>query len=451
MSLRAQLTLAFTILITLIVIVSGFVAVRSAENNLVSGVDDFLETRVANIGVGPEARTKAEQNLIRLRNVTDLLSEPDSVSQIVSAKGDIVISYPFKLPINDSDISLAAGSKDGSLRSRVVKIRTVETNGVEYRMISSQLLGGGLVQIARDLSEVRAAVSGMVRSFLLLGLAAIAAGILLGWGLASRLTKPITRLSKAAKHVAKTQDLQAYIDLDDGDLEVRALANSFNVMLQALSKSRQQQRRLVADASHELRTPLTSLRTNIEVLSRSKTITADERASIIDDLQSEIKDLSLLVEEIVELATAKSRKEEEFAEIDLSEIALDVVEKFQRRSGRNIQLTSSGNSIRYVQGSGIDRAVSNLIDNAIKFSPENSTVIVSVVDGRLSVRDFGLGIDDKDGPHLFDRFFRSVEARDLPGSGLGLSIVQEIIKAHGGEVFVEKPKDGVGTIVGFSI
>lgn len=307
------------------------------------------------------------------------------------------------------------------------------------------------MQIARDLSEVRAAVSGMVRSFLLLGLAAIAAGILLGWGLASRLTKPITRLSKAAKHVAKTQDLQAYIDLDDGDLEVRALANSFNVMLQALSKSRQQQRRLVADASHELRTPLTSLRTNIEVLSRSKTITADERASIIDDLQSEIKDLSLLVEEIVELATAKSRKEEEFAEIDLSEIALDVVEKFQRRSGRNIQLTSSGNSIRYVQGSGIDRAVSNLIDNAIKFSPENSTVIVSVVDGRLSVRDFGLGIDDKDGPHLFDRFFRSVEARDLPGSGLGLSIVQEIIKAHGGEVFVEKPKDGVGTIVGFSI
>ena len=179
MSLRAQLTLAFTILITLIVIVSGFVAVRSAENNLVSGVDDFLETRVANIGVGPEARTKAEQNLIRLRNVTDLLSEPDSVSQIVSAKGDIVISYPFKLPINDSDISLAAGSKDGSLRSRVAKIRTVETNGVEYRMISSQLLGGGLVQIARDLSEVRAAVSGMVRSFLLLGLAAIAAGILL--------------------------------------------------------------------------------------------------------------------------------------------------------------------------------------------------------------------------------------------------------------------------------
>ena len=451
MSLRAQLTLAFTILITLIVTISGFVAVRSAENNLVSGVDDFLETRVANIGVGPEARTKAEQNLIRLRNVTDLLSEPDSVSQVVSAKGEIVIGYPFKLPVNDSDISLAAGSKDGSLRSRVVKIRTVEINGDDYRMISSQLPGGGIVQVARDLSEVRAAVSGMVRSFLLLGLVAIAAGILLGWGLASRLTKPITRLSKAAKHVAKTQDLQAYIDLDDGDLEVRALANSFNVMLQALSQSREQQRRLVADASHELRTPLTSLRTNIEVLSRTKTITADERASIINDLQSEIKELSLLVEEIVELATAKSREEEEFAEIDLSEIALDVVEKFQRRSGRNIQLASSGKSIRYVQGSGIDRAVSNLIDNAIKFSPENSKVIVSVIDGRVSVRDFGIGIDDKDGPRLFDRFFRSVEARDLPGSGLGLSIVQDIIKAHGGEVFVDEPEDGVGTIVGFSI
>ena len=451
MSLRTQLTLAFTILITLIVTVSGFVAVRSAENNLVDGVDDFLKARVANIGVGPEARTKVEQNLIKLRNLTDLLSEPDSVSQILNVKGEKVISYPFELPVNDSDISLAAGMKNDSLRSRVAKIRTVQINGGDYRMISSQLQDGGLAQIARDLSEVRAAVSGMVKSFLLLGLGAIAAGILLGWGLASRLTKPITRLSKAAKHVAKTQDLQAYIDLDDGDLEVKALANSFNVMLQALSKSRQQQRRLVADASHELRTPLTSLRTNIEVLSRSKTITADERASIIDDLQSEIKELSLLVEEIVELATAKSREEEQFAEIDLSEIALDAIEKFQRRSGRSIQLTSSGNSIRYVQGSGIDRAISNLIDNAIKFSPENSTVIVSVVDGRVSVRDFGLGIGEKDGPYLFDRFFRSVEARDLPGSGLGLSIVQEIIKAHGGEVFVHEPEDGVGTIVGFSI
>ncbi|MEG3586436.1 MAG: ATP-binding protein [Actinomycetota bacterium] len=451
MSLRTQLTLAFTILITLIVIVSGFVAVRSAENRLIDGVDDFLEERVANIGVGQEARSKAEQNLIRLRNLEDILSAPDSVTQIINVRGEIIIAYPFKLPVNDSDISLAIGSKDVSMRSRVIKIRTTQINGDDYRIISGQLPGGGVVQVARDLTEVRAAVSGMVRSFLLLGLGAIAVGILLGWVLASRLTKPITRLSKAAKHVAKTQDLQAYIDLDDGDLEVRALAKSFNVMLQALSKSREQQRRLVADASHELRTPLTSLRTNIEVLARTNTITEDERVSIINDLRSEIEELSLLVEEIVELATAKSREEEEFAEIDLSEIALEVIEKFQRRSGRNIQLASSGNSIRYVQGSGIDRAISNLIDNAIKFSPENSKVIVSVADGKVSVRDFGPGVEDEDESRLFDRFFRSVGTRDLPGSGLGLSIVHEIVKAHGGQVFVDQPDDGIGTIVGFAL
>ncbi|HJM29014.1 MAG TPA: ATP-binding protein [Acidimicrobiales bacterium] len=451
MSLRAQLTLAFTILMTLIVAVSGFVAVNSAENHLVSGVDDFLEKRVDNIGAGQEARSKAEKNLIRLRNLEEILSEPDSVTQLVNAKGEVIIAYPFKLPINNSDISLATGSKDVSMRSRVTKIRTAQINGDDYRIISSQIPGGGIAQVARDLTEVRSAVSGMVRSFLLLGLGAIAVGILLGWVLASRLTKPITRLSKAAKHVAKTQDLQAYIDLDDGDLEVRALANSFNIMLQALSESREQQRRLVADASHELRTPLTSLRTNIEVLSRTNTITEDEREVIINDLQSEIEELSLLVGEIVELATAESREEEEFDEIDLSEIALEVIQKFQRRSGRNIQLVAIGTSTRYVQRSSINRAISNLIDNAIKFSPKDSEVIVSVTDGRIEVRDFGLGVEDEDESRLFDRFFRSVGTRDLPGSGLGLSIVHEIAKAHGGQVFVAEPEDGIGTIVGFTI
>ena len=129
MSLRAQLTLAFTILMTLIVAVSGFVAVNSAENHLVSGVDDFLEKRVDNIGAGQEARSKAEKNLIRLRNLEEILSEPDSVTQLVNAKGEVIIAYPFKLPINNSDISLATGSKDVSMRSRVTKIRTAQING----------------------------------------------------------------------------------------------------------------------------------------------------------------------------------------------------------------------------------------------------------------------------------------------------------------------------------
>jgi len=104
-----------------------------------------------------------------------------------------------------------------------------------------------------------------------------------------------------------------------------------------------------------------------------------------------------------------------------------------------------------VQRSSINRAISNLIDNAIKFSPKDSEVIVSVTDGRIEVRDFGLGVEDEDESRLFDRFFRSVGTRDLPGSGLGLSIVHEIAKAHGGQVFVAEPEDGIGTIVGFTI
>ena len=291
----------------------------------------------------------------------------------------------------------------------------------------------------------------MKNRIILFGAGGILFASLVAWVFVSRFTRPVVRLTKAAEKVAKTQDLVAFIEVGEGDSEVNRLAESFNIMLEALATSREQQQRLIEDASHELRTPLTSLRTNIEVLLRSSSIDPAEQSSILADVKVEAEQLGVLVTELVELATSVSRQEESFTESDLGEVADEVVDRFRRRTERDLTLTVAGENIREIRIFGIQRAISNLIENAIKFSPEEMPIDISVKDGRVAVRDHGTGIPEADKARMFDRFFRSTTTRSMPGSGLGLSIVSEVIRIHGGEVFVEDPPNGQGTIVGFEI
>lgn len=451
MTLQFRLTIALVAVITTVVTVAGIFAVTSAERELVDGVDDFLIDRaksIEDLQSNAEAKSFAQRDE-RRSVLSEFLAEPDAITQIVDPKGQIIFAFPISLPLEDAEIKIAT-QKDENL-SGVTQIRKSTVGGVDYRILSKPLPRGGLLQIGRDLSEVNDAISGMVRAFLLLGLIGIAIAILSAWVLASQLAKPIKRLSKTAEHVARTQELTAFIDSKDGDKEVRRLAESFNVMLRALATSRDQQKRLVTDASHELRTPLTSVRTNIELLAKAKSIDEKDKELIIRDLKTEINELSLLVDEIVNLATSTGFKSENFVTDDLSVIAQEVAEKFSRRSGRTINITSSGDSIRDIQSVAIERAISNLVDNAIKFSPEGTDIVITVINGTVCVRDFGIGVREDDRDQLFERFFRSVDTRNLPGSGIGLSIVEEIIMRHNGHVFVKAPEDGPGTEVGFTL
>ncbi|MGB1651845.1 MAG: HAMP domain-containing sensor histidine kinase [Acidimicrobiales bacterium] len=451
MTLQFRLTIALVAVITTVVTVAGIFAVTSAERELVDGVDDFLIDRaksIEDLQSNAEAKSFAQRDE-RRSVLSEFLAEPDAITQIVDSKGQIIFAFPISLPLEDAEIKIAT-QKDENL-SGVTQIRKSTVGGVDYRILSKPLPRGGLLQIGRDLSEVNDAISGMVRAFLLLGLIGIAIAILSAWVLASQLAKPIKRLSKTAEHVARTQELTAFIDSKDGDKEVRRLAESFNVMLRALATSRDQQKRLVTDASHELRTPLTSVRTNIELLAKAKSIDEKDKELIIRDLKTEINELSLLVDEIVNLATSTGFKSENFVTDDLSVIAQEVAEKFSRRSGRTINITSSGDSIRDIQSVAIERAISNLVDNAIKFSPEGTDIVITVINGTVCVRDFGIGVREDDRDQLFERFFRSVDTRNLPGSGIGLSIVEEIIMRHNGHVFVKAPENGPGTEVGFTL
>ncbi len=219
-------------------------------------------------------------------------------------------------------------------------------------------------------------------------------------------------------------------------------------MLGALALSRDQQQRLVQDAAHELRTPLTSLRANIEFLDRVRELPEDELDELLGGLNEEVAELTTLFDELVQLAS-ETDDDVPAQECDLAEVVADAVERFQRRSGRVVTVAAeptpvSGNPAQ------LDRAVTNLLGNADKFSPTGEPIAVTLADRTVTVSDHGPGIDSADQAHVFDRFYRSSTARSEPGSGLGLAIVRQIAEQHGGTVTVADAPGG-GAAVGFTV
>jgi two-component system sensor histidine kinase MprB len=222
-------------------------------------------------------------------------------------------------------------------------------------------------------------------------------------------------------------------------------------MLSALDESREQQRRLVSDASHELRTPLTSLRTNVEVLARQPDMPDDERRRLVDDVMSQLDELTILMDDLSELARDSTVQTEAVTVLALDTLVSGAVERAERRAidvDIELELGRAG----HVRGQRqqLERAVVNVLDNACKWSPPGARVEVRVDRGDITVRDRGPGVEPADVPRVFDRFYRAPSARSRPGSGLGLAIVRQVVDDHGGTVKLE-PAPGGGTLVSISL
>ena len=323
----------------------------------------------------------------------------------------------------------------------------VSVDGVHLRMVSVPAGEFGVVQIARPLTEVDATLASLAGALLVIGVVGtvVAGGV--GYMVSRSAVKPIETLTEAAENVARTQDLEARIEVTSTD-EVGRLGSSFNAMLAALEVSRDEQHRLVRDAGHELRTPLTALRTNIEFLAKYDDIPFDERRELLAAAKAEVFDLSVLVNEVVDVASDRYA-DEPYVELDLETITEASVERALRRSPQTIELSTEPSTVRG-RRAALTRAVDNLVDNALKWSPDGTEVEVSVHAGRVAVRDHGPGIAAEDRDLVFGRFYRAAEARSTPGSGLGLAIVKQIVDDHQGSVFVEDAPGG-GAIVGFRL
>ena len=277
------------------------------------------------------------------------------------------------------------------------------------------------------------------------GLAGVIAAGMAGWAVARNGLRPVRRLTASVEEIARTEDLRPLPV--EGDDEIARLATAFNQMLTALAASRDRQRQLVADAGHELRTPLTSLRTNLDLLSQADSeggggLPPEARAELLDDVRAQIEELTTLIGDLVELARDEPLTHV-VEPVDLTELVERSVARVRRRApGVTIDVDAGP---WYVVGEspGLERAVTNLLDNAAKWSPPGGTITVRLVDGILTVDDQGTGIAEVDRPHVFDRFYRSQESRAMAGSGLGLSIVAQVAHRHSGTVAVgDSPAGG---------
>jgi two-component system sensor histidine kinase MprB len=457
-SLRLRVTLFLSLAVAVAVAAVSWAAYAAAEGEARAEIDEALLSRVAPEGMAggqgiivsagtlPAFPQPFPEGGVELR--------PDLIVQFVDASG--VVFAPFTggvtLPVEEADLAMAALGGEPLLRD-------VRVDGVHYRMVTTQAMGiiAGTagqsadatpmaLQMARDLTETDAFLGGLRTRLILIGGSAVLLAAVLAWFASRRAVRPVAVLTRAAEHVAATRDLEVPIEVTRRD-EIGRLAASFNTMLAALASSRSQQRRLVADAGHELRTPLTSLRTNIEVLARVSDLPAADRAELLADARQELEELSALVGELVDLA-ADAPPEPSVA-VQLDEVVGEAVERFRRRSGREVVLAAEETPLEGKPGR-LARAAGNLLDNAGKFSPADTPIEVTLHGGRLEVRDHGPGFAAEDLPRVFERFYRAVGARTTPGSGLGLAIVEEVAQEHGGRAFAANAEGG-GAVVGFEV
>ena len=305
------------------------------------------------------------------------------------------------------------------------------------------------MQIARPLTETD---DTLARLRLVLG-AVIFGGVGLAGGLglvvSRTATRPLARLTETAEHVTATGDLHHRIPAGADD-EPGRLAGAFNAMLAALASSRDAQRQLVADASHELRTPITAIRANIELLEHAPDLPERDRAAMLASARGQLDDLTVLVGDLVDLARPGDRAAEPPEDLRLDDLVAAAVERARRHAPGTTFAVSAEPCIVSGRRAGLTRAVGNLLDNAVKWSPPDGVVEVRVRGREVTVRDHGPGIAQCDLPHVFDRFYRAPSARGLPGSGLGLAIVKQVADDHGGTVTAEAAPGG-GTLLRLSL
>lgn len=460
MTIGTRLALAVAVLVAAATLLTTGVSYVSTSNQVTDDIDRFLETRVDEIisgdrqdprdrqgrddrshqdgqssqGDEPAELEEAVQNFLEVNDAVDA----DAVVQALSQQGAVLATTGASLPVDGEDLRIA-NSKSPDL------LRTVVVDGVDHRMITSHIDGGGAVQVARSLDGTNLLLSQIRTRLLVIGFGLSVVAALTGLWIARHATRPIRQLTQTVEAVAQTQDLSTPIDLDRDD-EIGRLANGFDDLLSALAASREQQHQLVQDAAHELRTPLTSIKANVDLLAHAPDLDAEVRRQTLTGMRSELRQLNLVFDEIIELAT-DARPDAVSTVLSLEAVVASAVDRFGMRADNPVDVVADTSRV-VGDSEALERAIDNLLRNAEKFGPPGGVIEVRVSNGAVGVRDRGPGIPPDEQDRIFDRFYRAVETQSLPGSGLGLAIVKKIVTDHSGRVFVGRPDDG-GAEVGF--
>jgi len=434
-SLRSRVTWLAASCVAGAVALVSLGAYWTVRDNLYTQVDDGLAQKARNVVEGPLLREESGALY-----PAALVTLSDVEIAVIGDDGAAVIQVGDHLPpIGSGEVAVATGQQQNNLRTDAKtdqRVLTVPYNG--NALVLAQSLGPTKKQLT-DLSLV----------LFLIGGGGVLVAAAAGTAVARTGLRPVQRLNRATERVARTGDLRP-IQVD-GDDELAKLSHSFNLMLAAVADAQNRQRQLVADAGHELRTPLTSLRTNLELLLSAEKpdtpqLSEEDRAEIHDDLRGQLDELTQLIGDLVELAR-EDAPVLAHERVDMVEVVEQALARARRRAGDVHFEVDLQPWFLFGEPHALERAVLNLLDNAVKFSPEDGTVRVDLRPAGqgyafLQVADAGPGITDSDLPHVFDRFYRSDVARTLPGSGLGLAIVKSAAERHGGAVFAGRSADG---------
>ncbi|MEY3020675.1 MAG: hypothetical protein RLZZ272_1659 [Actinomycetota bacterium] len=436
MTLRGRVALTVALVVTAAVLSVGLSVQALVARSLIGAVDRDLGA----VALEVQQRPRGALALIAPRR--DRFGAAVGIVQITDADGRTfrrtVIDDDVRLPVPPSVRAVAAGEASAFLR-------TVEVEGRPLRVLTVPLRGGFAAQVARPLDEIAGVILELRRRIALVTLAAAVVSALLARGVAGRSVRPVSDLTARIEAVRGSGDLDTRLDVRSDD-EIGRLAAAFDGMLARLRAAQDAQDRLTADASHELRTPLTSLRTNLEVLSLAEqgevTLAAAERMRLLGDVQGQVVELAAMVDGLIAIARDGGPGGPRES-VDVVALVDEAVRTARRRHPQRAEdlvvAPPVGTPQARVTGERprLLSAVTNLLDNAVKYAPEGP-IEVRVTDGpasgelRIAVRDHGPGVEPDDLPHLFERFFRAASARSASGAGLGLALVDQVARDHGG-------------------
>jgi len=440
MSLRTRISATAALAVALVVVIAAVAIYLGVRAELRGEVDDSLRERAAaterlalDRGPGappgegapaPGAFGEGGRRLPAPR--PQPFGGPEGFAQLVLPSGHVI-----RRPGVEGAIPVGPRAREIARTGSGSYLTDMTVSGTHLRVLTEALERRGAIQLARPLDEVDRQLDRVLLVLILVGAAGVALGAALAAGVARTALAPIDRFTRRTEELAGDPDPSHRIE-PEGEDELGRLARSFNTTLDALERSVEAQRQLVADASHELRTPIASLRANIQTLEQAGRLPAAERDSLRADIVAELDELTALVADIVELARG-GRPGELVDDVRLDEIVEGVAARARARANGVVIDVSAEPTVVRGEPERIQRAVSNLVDNALKWSPREGTVEIEVAGGALSVRDHGPGFEAADLPHVFDRFYRAPGARALPGSGLGLAIVRQTAESHGGD------------------
>ena len=462
-NLRRRIAVAVGLFTAIAVVIFGASVWLVVGYNLTNAVDNDLRATASLIrsfgGDGFEDRGDASGDLTNADGLS-IGPNPEELAQLTVGEGRPPIPFvqlldrsgavQFRddwfgeLVVTEDARAVALGDADEHF-----ELVDVDTRAVRLLTISlSEEEGGGALQIGTDVTNMRDGFQRARIGTILAGLAAGLGAALMAWLFSRRLIAPVRAVAQAADRLRSEQELPERL-AGEGPDELGHLITSFNALLDDVSDSRTQQRRLVADASHELRTPLTSLRLKIEFIQAEPDLPSEERERLVAGAVADLKSLGDLVSELVELASEGATNEQPVLTA-LDQVVRNEVDRFAATSGRQVELSTTPGVVE-TRPKQVTRALTNLLINADKYSPADQPISVAQTGPRIEVRDHGAGIAAEERERVFDRFYRGQAHQSIEGSGLGLAIVESLAKANGGHTWIADPEDGgAGTVVGFT-